>query len=354
MNIRSNRGFANDRAASRAAHCEGCRPLLGRPATLGFTLVELLVVIAIIGILVALLLPAVQAARESARRAQCINHLKQLSLAAQNHHDTHKHFPTGGWGSRWCGDADRGFDNKQPGGFFFVLLPFIEAQNIFDMGAGYGAPQKIRPHTDRNAIPQSYFHCPSRRAVMGYPMDETTKKQNPTHMNANNFTTLVAKTDYAANAGVPLITGLTPGPSSLVQGDTTFVWPDTSGFEGINFVRSEIKMREVTDGLSKTYLVGEKYLNPDAYDTATDGGDNGTAYDAANTDLIRSSHVTLRPLQDRLGVTASEGWGSAHPGGFNMAMCDSSVQTISYDIDPETHRRLGHRKDGEIVNVNGN
>src|SRR3977135_3561541 len=75
----------------------------------GFTLVELLVVIAIIGILVALLLPAIQAAREGARRAQCKSNLKQLALGCLNHHDTQKHFPTGGWGYQWVGDPDRGF-----------------------------------------------------------------------------------------------------------------------------------------------------------------------------------------------------------------------------------------------------
>ena len=87
----------------------GCRHNIGLK---GFTLVELLVVIAIIAILIALLLPAVQSAREAARMMECKNHLKQIGLAFQLHHDTHGHFPTGGWSVRWVGDADRGAGTK--------------------------------------------------------------------------------------------------------------------------------------------------------------------------------------------------------------------------------------------------
>ena len=100
---------------------------------LAFTLVELLVVIAIIGILVGLLLPAVQAAREAARRIQCANNIKQLSLALINHQDTHRSFPSGGWGYYWTGDPDRGPGVQQPGSWAFSILPFMEQQSLYTL-----------------------------------------------------------------------------------------------------------------------------------------------------------------------------------------------------------------------------
>src|SRR5207247_2399863 len=110
------------------------RPRLGRPTA--FTLVELLVVIAIIGILVALLLPAIQAAREAARRSQCKNHLKQLALGCLLHVDTHKFLPSGGWNDQYTADANMGFGGRQPGSWYFSVLPYIEEGTVHDLNKG--------------------------------------------------------------------------------------------------------------------------------------------------------------------------------------------------------------------------
>src|SRR5262245_35403831 len=101
---------------------------------LGFTLVELLVVIAIIGVLVALLLPAVQAARESGRRAECMNNLKQLGLAMHSFHSAHNAFPSNGYGTQWMPHPDRGYGLEQTGGWMYSLLPYVEMQSLHDLG----------------------------------------------------------------------------------------------------------------------------------------------------------------------------------------------------------------------------
>src|SRR4051812_230514 len=130
-----------------------------------FTLVELLVVIAIIGILIALLLPAVQSAREAARAVQCENNLKQLGLAAQTHVNAYKFFPTGGWSYHWIGDPDRGFGVNQPGGWPYNLLPFLEEAPLRKYGKGMAPLDKYKALSQMEAQVAPSFICPSRRGL---------------------------------------------------------------------------------------------------------------------------------------------------------------------------------------------
>ena len=137
-------------------------PTAGRGA---FTLVELLVVITIIGILIALLLPAVQSAREAARQSQCRNNLKQLALACLNHESSLGYLPSNGWGTFWEGDPDRGFGKTQPGGWLYNILPFLEQRAIHDLGAGQDFNTKMTTFTLRESTPLSVVDCPTRRKV---------------------------------------------------------------------------------------------------------------------------------------------------------------------------------------------
>ena len=164
----------------------------------GFTLVELLVVIAIVGILISLLLPAVQASRESARRLECSNHIKQFATAMHLYLDVQKHFPSGGYGYPYSPHPDRGLEANQPGGFFYVLLPYTENKQLFDLGKGVGAmndtsPALLDANKLRNSTPHGLYYCPSRRAALNYPVVRTPLLCSP--MDVGN------RTDYAANAG---------------------------------------------------------------------------------------------------------------------------------------------------------
>lgn len=308
----------------------------------GFTLVEILVVIAVIGILIALLLPAVQAAREAARRIHCSNNLKQLGTAFHSHHGALRHLPTGGWGYTWIGDPDRGFDERQPGGWVFNTLPYTEQEALHDSGSGLNAAEKLPALAGMNGMALPLVQCPSRRGSTPYPTAFTPKNAE--------FVPAVGKTDYAANAGDGpwgAENGHPAGPTTLRQADSgRYRWTGTQE-TGVVFQRSKVRLADIRDGTSNTYLLGEKYVNPDHYRTGRDNGDDQSMYVGYDIDTCRWTRfqdgVAFTPLRDTSGELHYHQFGSAHPGGCSFVFCDGSVRVISYTIDPEVHRRSGTR-----------
>lgn len=300
----------------------------------GFTLVELLVVITIIGILIALLLPAVQAAREAARRLQCSNNLKQLALGCLQHETAQGWLPTDGWNGCWIGDPDKGFGAEQPGGWLYNVLPYVELATLHDIGAGKSDSEKRALWTSAIGIPVALDFCPSRRQPMAGPLHPYWQQNTLPFQNVDySPTMLVAYGDYAINAG----------PTAIGS-------PYDASPDGVSYERSTVFMATITDGTSNTYLVGEKYMNPDSYFDGTDAaGDTADPYEGHDWDICRWTHPSYYPRQDQAGANSIQCFGSAHAGGFNMALCDGSVRSISYSIDAETHRCLGNRRDGNSI-----
>jgi prepilin-type N-terminal cleavage/methylation domain-containing protein len=317
-----------------------------------FTLVELLVVIAIIGVLVALLLPAVQAAREAARRMQCSNNLKQMALGALSHHEAHQHFPTGGWAWRWVGDPNLGFGKKQPSSWHFNILPYIEETSLWQSGSGQSTALKKAAAARRLTTPVATFLCPSRRSVQLYPHTICTRTGR-CYLNADNPGSQIARSDYAACGGD--MAGSHGGDGSGMDSYTESQWaglPDVDGkATGVSYRRSTVSIANIRDGTSNTYLFGERYLNPVHYDDGEyDGNDQGWDvgydYDVYRWTLNANSHA---PQQDTTGVDNDRNFGGPHAGVFLMSFCDGSIRSVSYSISNATHASLGNRKDGNVI-----
>ncbi len=345
----------------------------------GFTLVELLVVIAIIGTLIALLLPAIQAARESGRRASCANNIKQLALGVESHKTSLGHFPTGGWNQNWLGDKDRGADWRQPGGWCFTILPYIDATNIYISGSMVASTN------------MPLFVCPTRRGTGLVPAGVT----GPTGIAAGPW----LHTDYAGNRGSYASNPASPTSADVVRqtfGPIGYPFPPPSGFTfpppypsnllllqsstsagvtlntsqrppvsgtavatgGVIFAGSSVLPVSIRDGTSNTYLMAEKYVPRSSYGVGTsDGlGDAQCAYVGDSADTLRGGQALPQsdatPITTVLSTTVLAGvFGSAHPGVFNAAMCDGSVRSVSFDIDARIHFLLAAKADRQVVSL---
>jgi prepilin-type N-terminal cleavage/methylation domain-containing protein/prepilin-type processing-associated H-X9-DG protein len=361
----------------------------------GFTLVELLVVIAIIGILVALLLPAIQAAREAARRTDCKNRLKQIGLAMQNHASTHRVFPTGGAViypkiEDYVANENPLGPEKQGLGWAYQILPYLEE----------GAIQGLTTQDELQASTISLYVCPSRRTV------------SESQSSANAESKLVFLIDYAAvqpctvhcPAGSVGCPDPTPRykpqdavPISVAGYDLN--WPSIWGGKNMNskqqgnqqvydgvIVRSPwqrlaalstpgnpggkyltgaprpTSFAKITDGTSHTFLLGEKYVRSDMYEGGGYSDDHGWS-EGWDPDAIRST--CFQPYQDSdgyqflsLGAADIFGhdkdivyFGSAHNGGFNCIFADGSIHTLGYDIDAVLFNALGTRAGEEVIDA---
>lgn len=327
----------------------------------GFTLVELLVVIAIMGVLMSLLLPAVQRARETARRLQCLNNAKQLGLACSSALTINKRFPSAGWSYNFVGDPDRGFGPKQPGSWSYSILPYLEQEPLFMLGRDDKPNEITSDQKEGQAqccrMPLTVFTCPSRRAATGYPFSGSASIQNA---NIKQGVDLIGKADYACSVGTnsEIENGGTPGDFNTgVSWETARNWPEREN-TGLIYHHSSVTDEQVPDGLTNTYLLGEKYLQTTSYETGTDLGDNECIYCGYDNDNCRGSRFASatdnwRPMRDRPGMADVYRFGSCHNGSFVMTMGDGSAHWIDYDIEPELHSYLGNRHDRKQVKLPG-
>jgi prepilin-type N-terminal cleavage/methylation domain-containing protein len=322
--------------------------IIGVRRRAGFTLVELLVVIAIIGVLVALLLPAVQTARESARRTQCANHLKQMGLAFQNFEAANGYLAPDCIRSQW-------------GSWAVLILPYIEASNtsqLWDLQLRY---YDQTPLARKNNL--KFYFCPSRRPPPGVYSQDPASITQPLYPPDPGLTTIPGGlSDYAVCRGSTGANGAVG--VSEVQG----IRPDGSAFSsppavvstlpiGTKIIqwRSLNRLATITDGTSNTFLVGEKHIRPSAMpgngeDRSVFNGQTDNAFSRlAGHGVVGTApfdFYLVTNARDELGVQNNQRFGGYHPGVVQFGFCDASVKPVRHSIDIDTLNNLAVKDDG--------
>jgi prepilin-type N-terminal cleavage/methylation domain-containing protein/prepilin-type processing-associated H-X9-DG protein len=340
-----------------------------------FTLVELLVVIAIIGILVALLLPAIQAAREAARRSGCSNNLKNLGLAALNHHDVMKHFPVSN-GSAYADESPVGTNTGA--GWILNMLPQIEEQVLSDQFKAGGGFEGVfwdgagRTKAAGNGIAsfKNGIYCTqlmqTQLQVLRCPSDASDKRVRDDQSEWKKV--LVAVTDYKGvlddtflgenhggtignNApGTQYISGPYVEPPPSYWSDAPHDCHNNLRCRGILFRNSfqrPVKISSITDGTSHTFLMGECLPDYDNHSTAFYG--NG---DWCSCNLPLNNLLNIDPSTLNLSFWwDQQSFRSLHPGGAQFGLADGSVRFVSETIDNQTYRVACSRNGGEPLSL---
>ncbi|QDU96946.1 DUF1559 domain-containing protein [Lignipirellula cremea] len=341
---------------------------MSRRPRYGFTLVELLVVIAIIGVLVALLLPAVQMAREAARRSDCTNKLKQIGLGLQGYLDGNKAFPPGI--IALTNSSNTLTSTQLAPGWAVQILPFVEERALYNLmvsrlnvnngptswnGSGNGSSSS-QQRTGRNNL--QAFVCPS-----------DPKAKGDIRWHSSNSGYYAGRANYIGNWGIGAMnsSGTPTGTAPAAGLANPFVGnhltlPDP---QGVLFANSSISVQRITDGTSTTFLVGERHnkyqLASNGTEAPFSGGDT-TWVGAGSGDYTIDGTTASTPVDvwapHNLSFAYygpnrdySRGFSSQHPGGSQFVMCDDSVHFISDTVDRNVYRRLARRNDGYPTQV---